>query len=288
MPVPTPGPEGKFMRGWAVLSTAFLGLCMPALAHAASVELKGVYANVWIIPEDRTDVNVDVRGGDGRLPTPVVRRSGGDVVVDGGLRSMNHCSGIHPGHAVNLPGFGRAAASSALNITVRTPRDAHVTVDGAVVGDVRGAHDLDLSTNGCSHWNIGDVGGILSIRQEGAASITAGAADTVKLDLSGLTQVNIRAARALNVDMSGMGNVRLKSISGPVGASLSGMGSVDIASGRAQKVKAEVSGMGAFRFHGSASELDAEVSGIGGVHVDHVDGAVNKSVSGIGRVTVGR
>ena len=87
--------------------------------------------------------------------------------------------------------------------------------------------------------------------------------------------------------MSGMGKVNVRSISGPVSANLSGMGSVKIASGHAERVKADVSGMGGFSLHGSASELDADVSGVGGVHVDHVDGAVHKSVSGIGHVSVG-
>jgi len=267
-----------------LLST--LALAGPGLAHAASVELKNVYANVEIIPEDRADAAVDVRASDGRLSLPRVSRSGGDVLVDGGLSPLHSCGGIHPGQHVSIPGHGWLSTSSALNITVHTPRDAHVTVSGAVIGNVR-ARDFELSTDGCSQWRIADVSGTLSIHQSGAASIDAGAAGKAVLDLSGLTRVDLAAVHALNVDMSGMGKVRLKSISGPVDANLSGMGSVNIASGRAERVKADVSGMGGFSLRGSASELDADVSGVGGVHVDHVFGAVRKSVSGIGRVSVG-
>jgi hypothetical protein len=264
-----------------------LALAIPGLARAASAELRNVYANVEIIPEDRADIAVDMRTSEGKLALPRVTRSGGDVLVDGGLWPNHHCGGIRPGRSVDVPGHGRMGASSALNITVHTPRDARITVSGAVIGNVRAARGFDLSTSGCSQWRIADVSGTLSIRQSGAASIIAGAAGKAVLDLSGLTEVDLAAAHALNVDMSGVGKVRLKSISGPVDASLSGLGSVNIAGGRADRVKADVSGMGGFSLHGSASELDADVSGVGGVHVDHVYGEVRKSVSGIGRVSVG-
>ena len=264
-----------------------LAISVPALAHAAAVELKNVYANVEIIPEDRADVAVDVRASDGKLPSPRVTRAGGDLLVDGGLSPLHNCGGVRPGQFVYISGHGWLPTTSALNITVHTPRDAHITSSGAVIGNVRAARSFDLNTKGCSQWRIADVGETLSIRQQGAAVIVAGSAGKMVLDLSGLTRVDLTATRALTVDMSGMGKVRLKSISGPVNADLSGMGSVDIAGGRAERVKADVSGMGGFSLHGSASELDADVSGVGGVHVDHVDGAVKKSVSGIGRVSVG-
>lgn len=264
-----------------------LALAAPGLANAASVELRNVYANVEIIPEDRADVAVDLRASDGRLPLPRVTRSGGDVLVDGGLSSLHACGGIRPGQHIGIPGHGWLSTFSAVTITVHTPRDAHVAVSGAVIGNVHAARGFDLSTDGCSRWRIADVSGTLAIHQAGAASIVAGAAGKAVLDLSGLTQVDLGEAHGLDVDMSGMGKVRLKSISGPVDASLSGMGSVNIAGGRAQRVRADVSGMGGFSLHGSASELDADVSGVGGVHVDHVYGAVKKNVSGIGRVSVG-
>jgi hypothetical protein len=268
-----------------LLST--LALAVPGFARAASVDLKNVYANLEIIPEDRADVAVEVRASDGKLPQPTVTRSGGDVLVDGQLSAFHTCSGIHLGHTVYLSGHGWIGASSALSIIVRTPRDAHITVSGAVIGNVHAAQDFELRTSGCSQWRIANVSGTLSIRQSGEAMILAGDAGKATLDLSGLTRVDLAAVHALNVDMSGMGKVRLKSISGPVDASLSGMGSVNIAGGRAERVKADVSGMGAFSLRGSAAELDADVSGIGGVHVDHVYGEVKKSVSGIGRVSVG-
>ena len=264
-----------------------LALGAPTFASAASVELKNVYANLEIIPEDRADVAVELRASDGKLRQPTVTRSGGDVLVDGQLSPFRTCSGIHLGHAVYLSGHGWIGASSALNITVRTPRDAHITVSGAVIGNVHAAQDVDLRTSGCGQWRIADVSGTLSIRQSGEATILAGDAGKATLDLSGLTRVDLTAVHALNVDMSGMGKIRLKSISGPVDANLSGMGSVNIAGGRAERVKADVSGMGGFSLRGSATELDADVSGVGSVHVDHVYGEIKKSVTGIGRVSVG-
>jgi len=275
------------MKSSIILIFSAIITSSPVLANAATVDLRNVYANVEIIPEDRQDVAVDVRASDGKLPLPRITRSGADLLVDGGLKRMNTCSGIRPGRSIDIPGFGWMAASSAVNITVHTPRDAHVTTSGAIIGNVRAAQSVDLRTDGCSQWSISDVSGTLSIRQEGVSKMLIGSAGKAVLDLSGLSHVELADVHDFSVDMSGMGKVYLKSISGPVDASLSGMGSVNIAAGRAERVKADVSGMGGFNLHGSASELDASISGIGGVHVDHVTGSVKKSVSGIGRVSVG-
>lgn len=275
------------MKFFNTLIAVAITVSSPEIAHAATLELKNVYANVEIIPEDRTDVTVDVRRSDGRLPLPKLTRSGGDVLVDGGIRYSNSCMGVHPDSSISLFGFGRRSRASTINITVHTPRDVHVNSNGSIIGNIRPSGNIDLITAGCSQWRIADVGGTLSIHQDGVATIKTGASAAARLELSGVSHIDLAATRALTVDMSGMGNVRLQSISGPVDASLSGMGNVKIAGGRADHVKADVSGMGGFSLSGSASTLDADVSGVGGVHVDHVYGAVHKSVSGIGRVSVG-
>jgi hypothetical protein len=57
----------------ALLASVFAATA-PALANAADVELRGVYANVEIIPEDRADVTVDVHATDGRFRAPTVTR----------------------------------------------------------------------------------------------------------------------------------------------------------------------------------------------------------------------
>jgi hypothetical protein len=258
----------------------------PALASAASLEVKAVYAKLWVIPEDRADIAVDVRSPDHRLATPVVTRLGDKVVIDGRLRTMNHCNGIHLGFG--LPGFDGFGSGSATNITVHVPRDVHLSVNGEVQGEIKPARSLELTSDGCTRWRIDDVTETLSIRQSGASKIVSTSAAEARFNLSGVTDVDMTSARGLDVDMSGVGNVRLKTVSGPVSANLSGMGNVRIAGGHAGRVKADLSGMGGFTFGGAAASLDAEVSGVGGVTVQHVDGDVRKRVSGIGHVSVGR
>jgi hypothetical protein len=244
---------------------------------------------VEIIPENRTDIAVEVRSPDHRLPTPSVTRNGGDLLIDGGLHTTHGSCGNAggPDHGFDLSGYGWTSRGSAVSITLHTPRDVRVKANGSIDGTVRPAQGVDLVTDGCSRWRIADVNGTLAIRQDGAATIDAGSAGSTVLELAGLSRINLTNTRALKVDMSGAGSVRLNSIAGPVDANLSGVGSVHIAGGRAARVQADVSGMGGFNLHGSASELDAQVSGIGSVHVDHVDGAVHKMVSGIGHVSVG-
>jgi hypothetical protein len=257
---------------------AAMTAALPAAAHAATVELNNLCANVQVIPEDRTDVAVDMRASDSRSPLPTVTRSGDRVLIDGSRHWSSGCHG---------PNEAWLSHASSITITIHTPRDVRLRANGAINGDVRAARGLDLDTSGCGHWRIADVSGALSIRQSGAANIQAGAAGEARLELSGVTHMELASARSLTVDMSGAGKVWLKAISGPVDADLSGIGSVDIASGRADHVRADVSGMGGFALHGAASALDADVSGVGSVRIDRVYGPVRKSVSGIGHVSVG-
>lgn len=119
----------------------------PNLARAASVELRNIYANVEVIPEDRADVTVEVRTSDKRLPATRITRSDGNVLIDGELSPLHNCGGIEPGHSVHLPGIGWTPASSALKITLHTPREARIVASGAIIGNVRPAQGLDLRTN---------------------------------------------------------------------------------------------------------------------------------------------
>jgi hypothetical protein len=277
------------MKATTTLCIGAIIALWPTLASAATVELRNLYAVVDVIPENRADIAVEVHAPDHRLPTPSVTRNGADLVIDGSLHALHGGCGTigSPQHGFDLSGYGWMSRRSAVSITLHTPRDVRLRANGSILGSVRPAQGVDLITNGCSRWRIADVSGTLAIRQDGAATINAGSAGATVLQLSGLSRIDLAGARALKVEMSGAGSVRLSSISGPVDASLSGLGSVHIAGGRAGRVQAEVSGMGGFSLHGSAAELDAQVSGIGSVHVDHVDGAVHKMVSGIGHVSVG-
>ena len=263
------------MSSLNTLILAAIAVAAPSLAQAASVELKNLYATVEVIPEDRVDIAIDMHAKNGGRRLPTVTRSGDHVVVDGGIHWMTGCKSDWD--------IGRQA----VQITLHTPHDVHLSTNGSVSGAVRPAKDLDLVTAGCGKWSIGDVSGAFSIHQSGVANIQAGATGSANLELSGVTHLDMAATRNLTVEMSGAGRVKLRSVSGPVKANLSGVGSVDIASGRADHVSAEVSGMGGFALHGSAQALDAEVSGIGNVRVDHVDGPIHKSVSGIGHINVG-
>ena len=66
-------------------ATAAAALLAAGAASAASVEVKDAVARVTVIPENRTDIKVEVIQANPRLPLEV-RTFAGRTIVDGGLR----------------------------------------------------------------------------------------------------------------------------------------------------------------------------------------------------------
>ena len=219
------------MKHPTALLIAAMAASAPALAAnaAAAVELRGVYANVEVIPEDRADISgrcARVGREAGRAPgNPLRRQRPGRRRPEGHEQLRRHSPRTRRQHPRPWLDVGRLSPEHHRPHAARCPRHRQRRGD---LGNVRAAQAVALSTNGCSQWRIGDVSGALAIDQAGASNITAGSAGKAVLDLSGLTRIDMTSVRELNVDMSGMGKVRLKSISGAVDANLSGMGSVNI------------------------------------------------------------
>src|SRR3954466_9709206 len=84
----------------AVLTTA------GAAAAAPSVEIRDAVVRVTVIPEDRADIKVEMLTVNKDLPLEV-RTSGGETIIDGGLRHRIrdcHTRGDHP--SVGVRGVG--------------------------------------------------------------------------------------------------------------------------------------------------------------------------------------
>src|SRR5690606_25271303 len=89
-------------------------------AQAAEVEIRNAVARVVVIPEDRTDIAVEIEHGSSALDRLTVTRRGADVFIDGGLErnAVRNCSSgpanaAQPGEGatVEIRGHGRVNVS---------------------------------------------------------------------------------------------------------------------------------------------------------------------------------
>ena len=257
-------------------------------AQAASVEIKDAVARITVVPEDRSDIKVEIVKSHAELPL-TVRTAGSHTVIDGDLRrQIRDCDGMSSRPRVKVRGVGRVDFEDMPQIVIHTPRAVSVSAGGAVVGAIGRSASLELRNSGCSAWTIADVAGEAVIRESGAGSIRMGASDRLEVHVSGAANIHAtRVRKSLDAQLSGAGNVRVAELNGEMDARVSGVGKIDVRSGRASMVRASVSGIGSVDFGGAAQDLDASISGLGGVRVEQVNGTVRKSVSGGGSVSVG-
>jgi hypothetical protein len=274
----------------ALLGSAAL-IAVAGAAHAASapsVEIRDAVARVTVVPEDRSDVRVEMLTVNPQLPLQV-RTEGGETVVDGGLRHRIggcHTRGDNPSAFVR--GVGRVEKAAIPQVVIHTPKAVVVASSGVVIGAIGRSGSIELHDSGCSSWTIADVAGDATIQESGEGSLRMGAANRLDLHLSGAANVHaVRVRQQMNALLSGAGGVQLEQLDGALDAHVSGVGHVKVAGGHATSVRASVSGVGGVDFGGVAQDLDASISGFGSVRVNQVTGNVTKSVSGAGHVSVG-
>jgi Putative auto-transporter adhesin, head GIN domain len=278
------------MRLAIALTVAAAALVAAGGAYAGpSVEIRDAVARVTVIPEDRTDVKVEMLTTNAALPIEV-HIEGATTVISGNLAHRIHdchTKGDHPSAWVS--GVGEISYDNMPQVVIRTPKTVVLQTGGAVYGAVgRGASSLDLENSGCSGWTVADVTGEVNLRESGAGSAKMGSAGKLALRLSGAGSVHATTVRqGLDATLSGAGSVNIEDLSGPVQAHVSGVGHIRAEQGHATTVHASVSGVGGVELGGDAQSLDASISGFGGIRVKSVSGQVTKSVSGGGHVTVG-
>jgi hypothetical protein len=308
----------------ALASAALLALfSSAATAHAseAGVSIRDAVARVQVIPEARSDVQVEVRAGRSGLPTPRVWNEGAHVIVDGGLahrikgcNSLNvsflfsghHAEREHRAH-VQVAGVGSVSTEDMPQITVRVPLDARVDAGGAVFGTVAPSRNLNLATSGCGDWRVEDVQQGFSIAQSGSGDVQAHHAGTLRAALSGSgdlsldrvdsmanvvisgsADVRLASAGGLETRIVGSGDVRLGTVNGPINASISGSGDINIDGGSSSDVQVAIAGSGDFRLHGQAGQVRASVAGSGDITIDRATGPVDQRKAGSGDIHIGR
>lgn len=286
------------MKTALLIAVSAAGLTTALPAAAQSVEIREAVARVVVIPEDRTDVAVEIEAGRSGLPAPRVERRGDDVRILGelGRNAVRNCrsgdaEARQPGQgaSVEVRGQGRIAMADAPLIVVRTPRDVDVSAGGAVFGSVgRGARSLELGSAGCGGWTVANVDGPVSLNVGGSGSIRAGTSSALSVNVGGSGSIRAGATRGLEANIGGSGSVLVASVTGDVETAIGGSGGVRIGGGRIGRLSAAVAGSGSVDAEAPVGDVSASIVGSGSVRVASVSGNLSQNRMGSGRVIVGR
>jgi hypothetical protein len=283
------------MSGQCVFSliAGVASLALFAPAQAASLEIKNAAATVVIIPEARSDVSVEVVGGDKRL---VLKQSqlGGKVILDGGIRNVQCTSKVKL--VVNdwsatrfwASGIGSFDRSSLPKIIAHVPLDAKISASGAVFGSIGRSQGLRLEHTGCGDWTIANVEGALKLSQAGSGDTQIGTVGSAEVEIAGSGDVSLAsAAKGLDVEIAGSGDVSAQAVDGPLRVSIAGSGGVDIKGGAVSKLDVSIAGSGDVHFGGTAASGAFSIAGSGDIAVHKVSGPVRRSVMGSGDISIG-
>src|SRR5687767_15877574 len=184
-------------------------------AQAASVEIRDAVARVTVVPQDRSDIKVEIVRSHAELPLSV-SVSGDRTLIEGGLdRRIRDCNGMGGNARVNVRGVGAVSHDEMPQVVIYTPRDVELEADGALVGAIGRSASLELDNSGCANWTIADVSGEAELRQSGAGNVKMGTAGRLDLHLSGAGNLNAVAVRdGMDARLSGAGGVTVGSFAG--------------------------------------------------------------------------
>jgi hypothetical protein len=274
----------------ALLAGLAAGLAAGAAQAAPpAVEIKDAVARVTVIPENRSDVRIEILAQNRRLPLKV-KTTRTRTVVDGGVTPsrIRSCTGEGETAVVRVAGVGDVPLKDAPQIIVHAPRDVDVSSGGAVFGVIGRARSATLGNAGCGDWTVANVEQQLRVSLAGSGDARTGAAGQAKLRVAGSGGISTAAVRGrLDVDVAGSGDVRVRSVAGPLDVHIAGSGGVTVEAGQASAMTASVAGSGDIVFGGVADSLDARIVGSGDVRARQVRGKVKKAVMGSGAVRIG-
>ncbi len=277
------------MRMSLMLAAAVAAALAAGGASAASVEVKDAVARVTVIPENRTDIKIDIIQANPRLPLEV-RTFGGRTIVDGRLgHRVRECRGSGENVSVHVRGAGDVAWREMPQVVIHTPREVDIDVGEAVWGSVGRSASLKLGNAGCGDWTVGNVEGSLRISQAGSGDTRGRLGPRGEDPRGGLG----RHRGGRHPRPAGDRHRRFRrrgaaaSIAGSLEVHVAGSGDVKVAAGRATTVNVVVAGSGNVDFRGAADSVKARIAGSGDVRIREVKGPVSKTVMGSGGVTIG-
>ena len=259
-------------------------------AQAASVEVKDAVARVTVVPEDRSDIKVEVIRSNSRLPI-MVRTMGDRTIVDGDLDGRNrirNCRSTGETSVVHVRDVGNISWAEMPQVVIHTPRNVDIDADGAVFGAIGRSASLKLGNAGCGDWTIANVAGDAKVSQAGSGDTRMGSTGSLKVSVAGSGDVAAADVKGgLDINIAGSGSAAVRSVAGALDVSIAGSGDVVVGGGRATTMKVSVAGSGDVDFQGVADSLRVRIAGSGDVHAREVKGDISRMIMGSGSVRVG-
>lgn len=256
---------------------------------AREVQLRDIAANVRIVPENRTDVAVNIVNS-GPLPPTQLRVSGRRLVVDGRLRGqIQSCRIGEGGLSVTTRRNGRVEGAQTPTITLRVPQAVVVTATGAFKLEVAPTQSLHMRVDGCGSADVVRVEDDAEVAIAGSPHLRIYDAGQVSLSMAGEGEATLGVIReGLTASLVGDGNLGVRRADGDVSIAVQGDGDAVIREGRADTLSIAIFGDGDVTFGGAAATMDAAIFGDGDVHVARVEGQANRRIFGSGTVTIGQ
>lgn len=174
-----------------------------------------------------------------------------------------------PGGCWDMPGNGQRT----LDLTIKVPVGFALAID----------------EDGAPRYDIGPVGGGLTLDISGAVALRAASVADLTVDLSGTGDVDLgQVSGAATLSVSGHGKITIgQAAIRKLTVELSGSGRVSVGHGRVGDATLDASGAGAIDMGADTGDAEVDISGAAEVHFAKVSGRLDKDVSGAGSVSVG-
>lgn len=249
------------------------------------IDIRHTAARIVVIPEDRTDISVEIDNQAGATPLPTVEaEADGGIVIDGRLRGrIGGCEG----ETVRLRGYDNITHAQMAVITIRTPRTVDLDLGGANVTEIGATQALSVSHAGCGVTRAADVAGELDVDLAGSGEVLTGAANSLNADVAGSGRLSVGAVAAgANIDMAGSGTVEIASLTGALERDGAGSGDIFVRAGAITEARIRQAGSGDVELVAAIQTLDAAVVGSGDILVTGDVANAEARIMGSGNVTV--
>lgn len=246
------------------------------------VELSGIAARLRVVPENRTDISVEIEPGV-NLPIPTARLERGHLVIDGGLgMTTNNCRTRFDGVGLaEVPGVGAVDVEAMPVIVVRTPRQLNLLVRGVVVSDIGASDGGRVRIDGCGDARVGNAAYALEVGLHGFGNVDVGAVrGTLTAQLFGVGNLSVaRADGDAIANLIGSGDLTVGPVGGAMEARMQGSGELTVgAVGAGAALR--LPGSGPVHFGAITGRTTIEASGSSVARIDAVRGDMHVALDG--------
>ena len=254
------------------------------------VDLEDIAARLIVIPEDRSDYIIEITQSS-MLPEPTITREGARLFVNGGIPlRQNPCEApFNDRNPVNLPGYGSVTVSDVPVVTIRAPRDANITTDGAVFAAIAPTRRGKIEAHGCGDVAIAAATEFLDVSSFGFGNVAVeNMTAPVKAFLVGLGDMSFGNLGDADLNQVGVGDINAGDIDGNLTALLHGAGKI-----KAQNVTGgttlSLSGADNFEIAEIVGPLEMDISGSGNINIGEVNSpTASLTASGSGNADIKR